>query len=59
MIPSLQQYLLKALLSNWSPLFEMRVRETLNRVTIFLQMNFLASASLMLANGLVSTHLVK
>ena len=58
-IPSSEQYLLKALLSNWSSLSEIRVQGTLNRVTMFLQTNLLASTYLMLASGLASTHLVK
>ena len=58
-MPKSQQYLLKAFLSNWSLLFEMRVRGIPNRVTIFFQRNLLASTSLIFANGSVSTHMVK
>ena len=58
-IPKSQQYLLKALLSNWRPLSEIGVWGTPNRVTIFFQIKFLASTSLMLARGSASTHLVK
>ena len=58
-MPRSQQYLLKALLSNCSPLFEMKVRGILNRVTIFFQTNLFAYASLIFANDSVSTHLMK
>ena len=55
----LQQYLIKALLSNWSPLSEMSVWGIPNWVTIFFQTNLLASTSLIFANDSASTHLVK
>ena len=58
-MPRSHQYLLKALLSNCKSLSEMRARGTLNLVTIFFQMNFIASISLIFANGSTSTHLVK
>ena len=59
MIPNSQQYLLKVLLSNWSPLSEMRVWRILNRVTMFFHTNLLTSTSLMFASSSASTHLVK
>ena len=59
LMPKSQQYLLKALLSNWRPLSVMRVWGIPNRVTIFFQTNLLASTSVIFANGSTSTHLVK
>ena len=58
-MPRSQQYLLKALLSNYSPLSKIRVQGIPNRVTIFFQTTLLASTSLIFANGSVSTDLVK
>ena len=58
-IPNTQQYLQKVLLSNWSPLSEMRVFGTPNLVTIFRHMNLFTSWSRMFARGSASTHLVK
>ena len=52
------QYLLKALISNWSPLSEIRVWGIPNLVTIFFHANFFASTSLILDNDSASTHFV-
>lgn len=58
-MPKSQQYLQKALLSNWSPLSDMRVFGTLNLVTMFSHTNLFMSWSWMLARGSASTHSVK
>ena len=58
-MPNPQQYLWKALLSNWRQLSDMRVFGILNLVTIFHHTNFFTSWFRMLARGLASTHLVK
>ena len=59
LMPSSQQYLLKTLLSHWSPLSDMSVGGISNPVTIFFHTNFFASMFLMLDNGSASTHFVK
>src|SRR6266702_2939836 len=56
LMPSSEQYSLKALLSNWSPLSETRARGIPNRVTIFFQTNFFTSTSRMFARGSASTQ---
>ena len=58
-MPSFEQYLMKGLLLNCVPLFEMIVLGIPNLVIILFQTNLIKSLSLMLANGLASTHFVK
>lgn len=58
-IPKSQQYLRKALLSNLSPLFEMKVCGKSNLVTMFYQTNLFTSWSWMLERGSTLTHFVK
>ena len=59
LMPRLLQNSRKALLLNYSPLFDTKDFGTPNLVTVFLHTNFLTSTSQIFANAFTSAHLVK